>query len=79
MNLVQLPMWVLSGVFFSSENFPRALQPFIHALPLTATNDALRATMLRGEGWVTLGPELLVLVLWMIACFYVALRIFRWK
>lgn len=79
MNLVQLPMWVLSGVFFSSENFPRALQPFIHALPLTATNDALRATMLRGEGWTALGPELGVLALWMVACFYVALRIFRWK
>lgn len=79
MNLVQLPMWVLSGVFFSSENFPRALQPFIQALPLTATNDALRATMLRGVGWSALGPELGVLALWMVACFYVALRIFRWK
>ena len=41
MNLTMLPMWVLSGVFFSSENFPGALQPFIKALPLTATNDAL--------------------------------------
>ena len=48
MNLTMLPMWVLSGVFFSSENFPRVVQPFIKALPLTATNDALRANMLRG-------------------------------
>ncbi len=47
-NLVMLPMWVLSGVFFSSSNFPDALQPFIRALPLTALNDALRAVMLEG-------------------------------
>src|SRR6185436_10886526 len=48
MNLAMMPMWVLSGVFFSSENFPVAIQPVIQALPLTAVNDALRANMLRG-------------------------------
>jgi ABC-2 type transport system permease protein len=79
MNLAMLPMWVLSGVFFSSENFPRVVQPFIQALPLTATNDALRATMLRGEGLGTVGPELAILAVWMIATFAIALRIFRWR
>ena len=44
MNLVMLPMWIFSGVFFSSARFPDALQPFIQALPLTAVNDALRAS-----------------------------------
>jgi ABC-2 type transport system permease protein len=79
MNLCMLPMWVLSGVFFSSENFPRAVQPFIKALPLTATNDALRASMLRGVPFTTLWPQLGVLALWMTICFAIALRIFRWR
>ena len=79
MNLSMLPMWVLSGVFFSSENFPRAVQPFIKALPLTATNDALRANMLRGIPLPGLWPQLSVLLVWMVVCFVVALRIFRWR
>ena len=48
LNLVILPMWIVSGVFFASSNFPDVLQPFIRALPLTALNDALRAVMLEG-------------------------------
>ena len=79
MNLTMLPMWVLSGVFFSSENFPRVVQPFIKALPLTATNDALRAAMLRGVGLSGLWPQLAILVTWMLVCFAIALRIFRWR
>ncbi|MEO7084354.1 MAG: ABC transporter permease [Gemmatimonadaceae bacterium] len=79
MNLTMLPMWVLSGVFFSSENFPNVVQPFIKALPLTAANDALRATMLRGVGFSALVPELLILTVWMVVCFAVSLKIFRWR
>jgi ABC-2 type transport system permease protein len=79
MNLSMLPMWVLSGVFFSSENFPRAVQPFIKALPLTATNDALRANMLRGIELPALWPQFAVLLAWMVACYLIALRIFRWR
>jgi ABC-2 type transport system permease protein len=79
MNLTMLPMWVLSGVFFSSENFPRVVQPFIKILPLTATNDALRANMLRGVPLPALWPQMLVLVAWMVVCFAIALRIFRWR
>ena len=79
MNLSMLPMWVLSGVFFSSENFPRAVQPFIKALPLTATNDALRASMLRGIPLPGLWPQFAVLAVWTVVCFVVALRIFRWR
>ncbi|HEX4682955.1 MAG TPA: ABC transporter permease [Gemmatimonadaceae bacterium] len=79
MNLTMLPMWVLSGVFFSSENFPRAVQPIIKALPLTATNDALRASMLRGIPLNALWPQFAILVAWMVVCFVVALRIFRWR
>src|SRR6185436_5203418 len=79
MNLAMLPMWILSGVFFSSENFPRAIQPVIQALPLTAVNDALRANMLLGVPFATLWPQLGVLALWMTICFAIALKIFRWR
>ncbi len=79
MNLAMLPMWVLSGVFFSSENFPHVIQPFIKALPLTAANDALRANMLRGVELSALWPQMGVLAAWMIICFTIALRIFRWR
>jgi ABC-2 type transport system permease protein len=79
MNASMVPMWLLSGVFFSYENFPKAFLPFIKALPLTATNDALRATMLRGDGWSVIAPELIILVIWAIVCGWLALKIFRWR
>lgn len=78
-NLVLLPMWLLSGVFFSSERFPDAFQPVIQALPLTALNDALRAVMNEGRGLAAVAPELLNLGIWGVVSFLVALWIFRWK
>jgi ABC-type polysaccharide/polyol phosphate export permease len=79
MNVVMLPMWLLSGIFFASSNFPDAMQPAIKALPLTALNDALRAVMLEGRSLAGLGPELGVLAGWGIVTFVVALKIFRWQ
>lgn len=79
LNLVMLPMWVLSGVFFSASNFPAAMQPFVQALPLTALNDALRAVMLEGAGPGAVAHELGLLSAWGLAAFAVALRIFRWR
>jgi len=79
MNLTMLPMWVLSGVFFSSENFPGAVQPFIKALPLTAVIDALRGNMLQGAGLAQMAPQAGVLVAWLVVCFGLALRLFRWR
>jgi ABC-type multidrug transport system permease subunit len=78
-NLVMLPMWVVSGVFFSSSNFPEAVQPAIRALPLTAIVDALRATMLQGAPLASLGSELAVIGVWLVVAFTVALKIFRWR
>ena len=78
-NLVQVPMWVLSGVFFSSAHFPAAAQPVIHALPLTALNDALRAVMLDGASLAGLGGELLILSAWALVSFGLAVRLFRWR
>jgi ABC-2 type transport system permease protein len=79
MNLVMLPMWIFSGVFFSASRFPDALQPFIQALPLTAVNDALRASMLEGAGWARLAPELGIIATWLVVTFVLAVRLFRWR
>jgi ABC-type multidrug transport system permease subunit len=79
MNLVMLPMWIFSGVFFSASRFPDALQPLIQALPLTAVNDALRASMLEGAGWGRLAPELAIVAAWMVVSFVLAVRLFRWR
>jgi ABC-2 type transport system permease protein len=78
-NLVMLPMWVLSGVFFSARRFPDAVQPFISALPLTALNDALRANMLQGAHLWELLPQLAPLAICLVVCFSLALKLFRWK
>jgi ABC-type multidrug transport system permease subunit len=79
MNLTMMPMWVLSGVFFSSSNFPKVAQPFIQALPLTATINALRATMLQGAGWSVVAPSLAIVAAWLVFSFTLALRLFRWR
>ncbi|MGH7171563.1 MAG: ABC transporter permease, partial [Gemmataceae bacterium] len=79
MNLVMLPMWVLSGIFFTSERFPEAMQPFIKALPLTPLIEALRAVALEGMGLPELWPQLAILSVWAVASFVLALRWFRWN
>jgi ABC-2 type transport system permease protein len=78
-NLVMMPMWIFSGVFFSYERFPAAIHPFIKALPLTALNDALRATILEGASITAQGGRLLVMALWGAVSFALALRWFRWS
>ena len=77
-NLIMMPMWIFSGVFFSYERFPAAIQPFIKALPLTALNDGLRATILEGAPLAAQTGRLLVLLLWGGMSFVLALRWFRW-
>ncbi len=77
-NLVMMPMFVLSGVFFSSKHFPEAMQPAIRVLPLTALNDGLRAIMNDGTGLTALGSQLAVLAVIAVGSFALALRWFRW-
>jgi ABC-type multidrug transport system permease subunit len=79
MNLVQLPMFVGSGVFFSVERFPEKVQPVLRALPLTALNDALRAVTLEGADLVSQWPRLLLLGAWGAVSFALGLRLFRWS
>jgi ABC-2 type transport system permease protein len=77
-NLVMMPMWIFSGVFFSYQKFPAVAHPFIKALPLTALNDALRATIIEGATLSSQSGRLLVLAVWGGASFILALRWFRW-
>jgi ABC-type multidrug transport system permease subunit len=79
MNLVMLPMWILSGTFFSYSRFPDAMIPFVKALPLTALNDALRAVMIDGAAVTALGAPLAIVVAWGAVSFGIALKIFRWR
>ena len=79
LNLVMVPMWVFSGVFFASSNFPDVVQPFVQALPLTALNDALRAVMNDGESLAAIWQELAIMALWGGGAFGAALKLFRWS
>jgi len=79
MNLVMLPMWILSGVFFSASRFPAVIQPAVRALPLTAAIDALRGNMLQGMSIGQLLTPVAILLVWLIVPFAISLRIFRWK
>lgn len=79
MNLAAVPMWILSGVFFSADHFPELIQPVIRALPLTAVVDALRAIMIDGAPLVATAAPLAIVLAWGAASFAGALAIFRWK
>jgi ABC-type multidrug transport system permease subunit len=79
MNFVMLPMWIFSGVFFSSNNFPNLVQPLIRILPLTAVNDALRANMLEGATLAGVSTQLMIIFAWLVISFVAALKLFRWR
>jgi len=72
-------MWIASGVFFSAERFPAVVQPFIQALPLTAVANVLRANMIEGASLVQVRGEVAIIAAWLVVCFFVALRLFRWR
>jgi ABC-type multidrug transport system permease subunit len=79
MNVIMLPMWVLSGVFFSVSNFPDAAQPLIRLLPLTALVDALRAVILDGASTASQAGRLAILGGWTVLPFGLALTVFKWR
>jgi ABC transporter DrrB family efflux protein len=78
-NLVMLPMWMVSGIFFSSERFPDAVQPLVKSLPLTAVVNALRGVMIEELSIFALWGPVLVLLVWGIGSFALALKLFRWQ
>ncbi len=79
MNFVMMPMWLLSGSFFSSERFPAVMQPLVQALPLTLVNNGLRAIMNESAGLGGVAWNLAALALWGVVSFVVAVRVFRWE
>ena len=79
MNLVMLPMWLLSGIFFSTDNFPDIVQPLVQILPLTHLNNALRAVILEGASLSSQWIPLVVLFGLSVVCFHFALRYFKWS
>jgi len=79
MNFVMLPMYTVSGVFFSYERFPEVFHPFIRWLPLTPVIDSLRAVMMDGESLLAQWPEILVMSIWCVIPFGIAMLIFRWR
>ncbi|MGA2726382.1 MAG: ABC transporter permease [Terracidiphilus sp.] len=79
MNLAMLPMWILSGIFFSATRFPKLIQPIVQALPLTAAIDALRGNMLQGMNLSQLAAPMGILTAWLVVPFLISLRIFRWR
>lgn len=78
MNLVMLPMYLFSGVFFASSNFPDFMQPVIQLLPLTALNNALRAVINDGAGLMAVGPDCAIMAVWTVICYAVGYKLFRW-
>lgn len=78
-NVIMLPMFVLSGVFFSASRFPEAMQPAIRLLPLTALNDSLRQVYNEGLGLAAVMPEIAVLSAWTAGAFGLALYLYRWQ
>jgi ABC-2 type transport system permease protein len=78
-NLVMAPMWLLSGIFFSTERFPAFAQPLIGALPLTALNQALRGIMTEGQPAISVWPQLAILGAWTATGTVLGLRLFRWR
>jgi ABC-type multidrug transport system permease subunit len=78
-NLVMMPMWLLSGTFFSTARFPEFLQPYIKVLPLSALNSSLRAVMNDGAALTGHWMEICVLLAWGSVSFIIALKVFRWQ
>ena len=79
MNLVMLPMWIMSGIFFSVDRFPDIAQPFIRLIPLTPVIHSLRSVMLEGATITSLGPEIAYMMICSVVCFAAALKVFRWN
>lgn len=58
LNLLSWPMMFLSGVWFSLEGAPQALQVFAHLFPLTYVIEASRAVMTEGATLSQVSPQL---------------------
>lgn len=78
-NIITLPQFLLSGTFFSIDNFPSWLQPISRALPLTYLNDAMRKVAFEGAGLWDVKFQILIMIIWGIGIYAVAVKVFKWE
>jgi len=78
-NLITLPQFLLSGTFFSTSAFPSWLRPISEALPLTHLNIAMRQVAFEGASLVDVSHQLLILLIWGIGIYAVAIKTFKWE
>lgn len=78
-NIITLPQFLLSGTFFSISNFPTWLQPISRALPLTYLNDAMRKVAFEGAGLFDVSHQLLILFIWGVGIYALAVKLFKWE
>lgn len=78
-NIVTLPQFLLAGTFFPIDVFPSWLQPLCKILPLTYLNDALRKVSFEGIPLWHLPKELLILTIWGLVVYAIAIKVFRWE
>ena len=77
-NVVVMPMMVLSGIFFSYHNFPDWSLPVIQKLPLTMLTDGIRSIFNEGAGYADVAMPILILTATGVIFFLAGLRIFKW-
>ncbi len=77
-NVVSMPMMILSGIFFSYHNFPDFVIPVIQKLPLTILADSLRSIFIEGAMVTDILPDFLILSVTGLILAYIGLRIFKW-
>jgi len=77
-NAVQMPMMLLSGIFFSYHNFPQWSLDVIKLLPLTALTDGIRSIFNEGAGWLEIITPSAALSLFGVICFVIGMRLFKW-
>ncbi|MES2830257.1 MAG: ABC transporter permease [Bacteroidota bacterium] len=78
-NIITLPQFLLSGTFFSIDAFPTWLQPISRALPLTYLNDAMRKVAFEGAGLWDVKQQILIMIIWGIGIYAVAVKVFKWE
>lgn len=78
-NLITMPQFLLGGTFFSIEAFPKWLQPISKAMPLTHLNEAMRSVAFEGHNLWDVRTEIGILLLWCIAVYFVASKLFKWE
>jgi ABC-2 type transport system permease protein len=78
-QVVQMPMMFLSGIFFSFDFLPGFLQTVARLMPLTYLGDALRQVMVNGTQVAPLGMDVAILTGWLVVCLGIAARSFRWE